>query len=128
MKLKIIGLLLVLVLLYGCTNSAVKAPDQTAKSPDKPAETKMDNTAKTVNVEIKGFAFNPSSLTVPKGTTVVWTQSDDMPHTVTGDGFDSGTLSKGQTFSHVFDKEGTFEYHCSIHPSMKGEVTVSGST
>jgi plastocyanin len=68
------------------------------------------------------------NLTVSKGTTVTWTNTDGAAHTVTEDGgaFGSRTLARGGTFSHQFTTTGTFAYHCAIHPSMIGVVTVSG--
>ena len=74
-------------------------------------------------------AFGVNPLVVPKGTTVIWTNNDSVPHTVTADdgSFDSGSLSTGQTFSHTFDDAGTFTYFCEIHgkPSMNGAVQVA---
>jgi predicted lipoprotein with Yx(FWY)xxD motif len=81
---------------------------------------------KTINVNIQSFAFSPQEVKINRGDTVVWTNSDSAPHTVSSDSgkeLDSGTLSKGQTFSHTFDSAGTFAYHCSNHPSMKAKVT-----
>ena len=77
-------------------------------------------------VEIKGFAFNPKDVTVKVGATVTWTHADDASHTVTADddSFKSETLSRGDTFTHTFDKAGTFAYHCSIHSTMTGSVVV----
>lgn len=75
-------------------------------------------------VSINNFAFQPATLSVDKGATVTWTNKDSVPHTVTGEGFDSGSLSQGQTFARSFDKPGTYSYRCAIHPYMKGEVTV----
>jgi len=78
------------------------------------------------NVSIQNFSFSSSSLTVKKGDTVVWTNKDSVPHTVTGDngGPSSGTLSLNQTYSFTFKTAGSFPYHCSIHPSMTATVTV----
>ena len=75
---------------------------------------------------IKNFAFSPAQITVNKGDTVVWTNNDTAPHTVTGDngGPDSPTLQNGATYSYTFNTAGTFPYYCSIHPMMKGIVTV----
>ena len=77
-------------------------------------------------VDVKGFAFVPQQMTVKVGATVTWTQQDDTTHTITADdgSFDSGNRDQGSTFSHTFDKAGTFAYHCSIHSSMTGSVTV----
>ena len=78
------------------------------------------------NVNISGFAFVPQTLTVSVGTTVTWTNNDSASHTVTSNDnlFESGTLAKGATFSHTFEQKGTFNYHCSIHPSMTGKIIV----
>jgi plastocyanin len=78
------------------------------------------------NVVIKGFAFTPKELTVQAGTTVTWTHKDSATHTVTADddSYKSGDLTNGATFGHLFDTAGTYKYHCSIHVSMTGTVTV----
>lgn len=77
-------------------------------------------------VSIIDFAFEPAELTVAMGTTVTWTNDDDVTHTVTADdgAFDSGNLPSGETFSHTFDEAGTFPYHCEIHPGMTATVVV----
>lgn len=126
----IIGLLVLVVLISGCTYGTETTPQQTAAqpAPTTPATTQPATAPRaTAAVEIKGFAFNPATITIEKGTTVTWTQSDTAPHTVTENGnvFDSGRLTQGQTFSYTFNVAGTFEYHCSIHPSMKGKVIVT---
>lgn len=79
-------------------------------------------------VSIDGFAFAPSSLTVPAGSTVTWSNEQGVAHTVTAtDGsFDSGSLDQGDEFSQTFDAAGTFDYFCAIHPSMTGTVSVEG--
>ncbi len=78
------------------------------------------------SVSIRNFAFMPNTITVSKGATVVWTNNDSVSHTVTSDNgkFDSGTLSPGKTFSFTFDTPGAYNYHCSIHTYMKGEIIV----
>jgi plastocyanin len=79
-------------------------------------------------VNIDGFAFVPATLTIKAGTTVVWTNRDEEPHTVAAsDGsFHSPGLGTGATFSHAFPAAGTFNYVCSIHPMMHGSVVVTG--
>jgi len=74
------------------------------------------------NVNIENFAYKPATITVQKITAVTWTQMDNAQHPVTGNGFDSGNLNKGQTFSWTLNETGTFSYKCSNHPSMRGEV------
>jgi plastocyanin len=78
-------------------------------------------------VSIKGFAFNPPDLTAKAGDTVTWTNEDGATHRIkSADGsFNSDPLSQGKTFDHVFSTAGTFAYICSIHPSMKGTITVT---
>jgi plastocyanin len=78
-------------------------------------------------VEIKGFAFNPATITVPAGTTVTWTNQDSAPHTATADdtSFDTGRLDPGKSGSVTFDKPGTYTYTCTFHPNMKGTIVVT---
>lgn len=81
----------------------------------------------TKAITINNFAFSPATLTINKGETVVWTNSDPMAHTVTSDSgseLSSGTLSKGQTYSHTFNDAGTYNYHCNFHSSMKATIIV----
>ncbi|MCA9347610.1 cupredoxin family copper-binding protein [Candidatus Saccharibacteria bacterium] len=80
------------------------------------------------SVEIKNMAFSQSTITIKKGETVTWTNKDSMAHTVvesdSQDGPKSGNLANGDSYSFTFNTSGTFEYHCSIHPSMTGKVVV----
>lgn len=82
--------------------------------------------AAAMSIHISGFAFNPNTLTVSKGATVTWTNDDPSAHTIVSDSgaFSSGSLGRGDTFSHTFTESGTFAYHCGVHPSMKGKVVV----
>jgi plastocyanin len=93
-----------------------------------PAETTAAPAPASGAVRIAGFAFDPGSLRAEAGQSVTWTNQDDAPHTVTADdgAFDSGNLAGGEEFSFTFDQAGTFAYHCNIHQSMKGTVTVTG--
>lgn len=77
-------------------------------------------------VRIDNFSFGPTTLTVAVGTTVTWTNHDDIPHTVVStDGvFKSKVLDTDEKFSFTFSKAGTYPYFCSIHPKMTGKVTV----
>jgi plastocyanin len=98
--------------------AANAATEQTAQA------TSETQTANTQEVSIINFAYDPAEITVDKGTTVVWTNKDAVPHTVVGADFNSGTLESGQSFSHIFDQDGTFAYACVLHPQMKGTVIV----
>jgi plastocyanin len=80
----------------------------------------------TLEVKIDNFSFGPAELTVPVGTTVTWTNRDDIPHTVvsTDKLFKSKVLDTDEKFSFTFSIAGTFAYFCSIHPKMTGKVVV----
>ena len=80
--------------------------------------------ASRAQILIKDFEFSPMSLTVNAGTTVVWANGDDEPHTVTSDSglFRSGAIAAHGTFSFRFDRSGTYHFICSIHPQMVGTV------
>lgn len=82
--------------------------------------------AATVDVVIEGFAFGPSVVSIDPGDAVTWTNLDAAPHTATAqqDGFDSGTLNQGETFTFTFDTAGVYEYFCALHPSMTGTIRV----
>jgi plastocyanin len=82
--------------------------------------------AATAAVKIDNFVFGPQTITVPVGTTVTWTNSDDIPHTaVSTDGvFKSKVMDTDEKFSYTFTKAGTYPYYCSIHPKMTGKVVV----
>jgi plastocyanin len=93
-------------------SSSVKAADQPS--------------AATAEVKIDNFSFAPQTLTVAVGTTVTWTNRDDIPHTVVStDGvFKSKARDTDEKFSYTFAKAGTYPYFCSIHPKMTGKVVV----
>lgn len=80
----------------------------------------------TYMVNIKNFGFEPANATVKKGTLVIWDNFDNVTHTVVGDkgGPSSSRLNPGNSYGYTFNTVGSFPYHCSIHPNMKGTVTV----
>jgi amicyanin len=83
--------------------------------------------ATTMQVKIDNFSFGPTEVKVAVGTTVTWTNRDDIPHTVVSTDkttFKSKVLDTDQSFSFTFTKAGTYEYFCSIHPHMTGRVVV----
>ena len=86
--------------------------------------TPQETTPTESAVSIIDFSFEPATLDVAAGATVVWTNDGQAPHTVTGDFADSGILESGQTFSHTFAESGEFGYVCSIHPQMTGTIRV----
>jgi plastocyanin len=82
-------------------------------------------------VAIDNFSFTPATLTVAVGTTVKWTNRDDIPHTVVSTDdprtFKSKVLDTDESFSFTFTKAGTFPYFCSIHPKMTAKVIVQAA-
>jgi nitrite reductase (NO-forming) len=76
--------------------------------------------------------YDPTSAKVKTSTTITWTNDDTLPHTVTSGNadtgpsgeFDSGIVMGGSSFTHTFDKAGSFDYFCALHPYMTGQVIV----
>jgi len=109
-----------------------------------PAAGGQPATTEGAEVALQTFAFVPRTLTIDAGTTVTWTNNDDILHTVTSgigqkqgvpgvsknkdaklDGlFDQEMESVGATFSFTFEEAGTYDYFCAIHPGMTGKVVV----
>ena len=78
-------------------------------------------------VSIDNFSFGPATITISAGSTVTWTNHDDVPHVVTKDDtklFKSKPLDTGDRFSFTFTKPGTYDYYCAIHPKMTGKIVV----
>jgi len=77
-------------------------------------------------IGIDNFQFTPSHLTAAKGTTVTWTNNDDVPHLVldTKNKFRSEVLDTGKKFSVKLSSAGTFDYFCALHPKMTGKITI----
>src|SRR6267378_3425875 len=105
------------VMLLGIAASGSGTNDFTASAQQKP---------ETTEVKIDNFSFGPTELTVSVGTTVTWTNRDDIPHTVvsTDKVFKSKVLDTDEKFSYTFTQAGSFPYFCSIHPKMTGKVVV----
>lgn len=117
-------------------SSSNSSDDKSGHSSDStsPAQqpTEATTTAQSgeVAVGISDFKYSPQALVVKKGSTVTWTNQDDVGHDITSDsdsekrGLASPLLSKGQTFSHTFSEVGTYAYHCKPHPYMTASVQV----
>jgi plastocyanin len=90
---------------------------------------RQSTTPKTWKVSIEDFYFEPANAAIQPGDTIMWVNEGNTPHTVTADdgSFDSGTLQPGESYSHTFQSAGMVPYHCSIHPSMTGSVTVGAA-
>ena len=79
----------------------------------------------THTITIEAVAYQPASLVVRRGDTVVWVNKDPYPHTVTAAGvFDSRNIAGGASWRYVARVAGSFAYICTLHPNMKGTLTV----
>ncbi|MDD5193112.1 MAG: cupredoxin family copper-binding protein [Candidatus Nanoarchaeia archaeon] len=134
-----IGLIIVIILggflLMQVNNkNAAANPKTNGNQQTSPSTTTIGNTpntttstSKTYDVKIMNFEFSPSTLTIKKGDKVTWTNQDSVHHTILSDSgteINSPSLSSGESYSKTFDNIGSYNYHCSIHPSMKGEIIV----
>jgi plastocyanin len=92
---------------------------------DVPLEAEM-HTAGANEVAVDNFSFTPATASVPVGTTITWTNRDDVPHVVvsTEQKFKSPVLDTDGQFSHRFDAPGAYKYFCALHPKMTGRVVV----
>jgi len=84
-------------------------------------------TATGHEVVMDNFSFSPPTASVPVGTTITWTNRDDVPHNVvsTEQKFKSRVLDTDEQFSRRFDAPGTYPYFCSLHPRMTGRIVVA---
>jgi 3',5'-cyclic-AMP phosphodiesterase len=92
---------------------------------DVPLEAEMQS-ASAHDIAVDNFSFAPAATSVPAGTTITWTNHDDVPHNIvsTERKFKSPVLDTDERFSHRFDAPGTYPYFCSLHPRMTGQVVV----
>jgi plastocyanin len=130
---KLTGILVAASLAIGaCAGGATPAPAGTSAPSAPPASAPPASAAPSSAgggasaVTIQNFAFNPPTLSASVGTEVTWTNQDSTDHTVTFDsgGASSDNLAQGATYKQTFSSAGSFTYHCKIHPTMTGTVTV----
>lgn len=98
-----------------------------AGAPRSRAASPGDKSPGSIEIKIDNFSFGPMTMTVATGTTVTWTNNDDVPHTVVSDDkttFRSRALDTGEHFSYTFSKPGKYSYFCSVHPKMVAEIVV----
>ncbi len=123
-----IVLLVVAVLISGCTTTTTTRPAEPTPTPVTTTSAPTQTPAQ-VSVDIKSSTFVPGTVGISKGTTVIWTNDDGVQHTITSvpqGAFDSGPIDPGKTYSYTFNQAGTFEYSCTVHPSMlHGNVVVT---
>lgn len=129
MRTRIVGTITLVLLVAGGLAACSSSPSAPAAGPTTASVVSPGGgaTIKAV-VSIQGFAFSPDPVAVLVGGTVTWTNKDSVAHTVTFDDAaltSSKNLDPGATFTATFPKAGSYTYHCSIHSSMQGTVTVS---
>ena len=102
----------------------------------KPGETNTNSSNQTVDQQPTAWAvsigdnfFEPAAATIDPGDSVTWTNNGAVPHTVTAENglFDSGVLDPGESYTVDFDGQGTLAYYCTLHPEMRGSLTVGSA-
>lgn len=121
-----IVLMFCVMMLLGCTPPVEKEKATEEITPPSLSEEETGSSAVIHQIVIQDDQFNPENVIVKNGETVEWTNQDDTAHTVT---FENGEFDEklpvGATASYTSTKSGNFDYHCSIHPQMQGEVIVN---
>ncbi len=124
---RLIALLALAILVSGCAQQAPpSAPPSPGQNPAQPSAGGQ-NAGAAVIVHIKNFAFDPAGVSVKQGQAVECINDDTVTHSVKAAGFQSPDIPPGGTYTHTFSEApGDYAYSCGIHPSMHGDVTVSG--
>jgi len=121
----IIGGVVVAVIIGGLWYFSQKQYQPTQNQPATQQTAQEPQTTVTANtVTLQNFSFTPATLTVKEGATVTWVNEDSVTHKIRSDTFNSSDLNKGDTFDFTFTTKGSFDYSCSIHPSMTGKIIV----
>lgn len=114
----VLSLLVMMVTIgAGCSNTNIEVA---------PSATSQVNTQASPNtITIEDFAFKPDVISVRVGDVVMWKHNDGAVHTiVSANLFESPTLNRDDEFVYSFMTPGEYEYHCGVHPSMKGKIIV----
>jgi amicyanin len=109
-------------------STTINNTESTTPATDQPPAANQEASANAIQID--GYTFDPAKLTVKKGTTVTWTNMDSVQHDITPDTPTdefkaSEMLKKNETYSVTFNTVGTYTYHCSPHPYMKGTIEVT---
>lgn len=108
------------------SNNSYTSPPSSNNSNSSSSSSSASQGAVTIT---NNMIFTPSQISVSVGSTVTWTNNDNTTHTVIDDlanvgGPHSGDIAPGATYSYKFTKAGSYQYHCSIHPQMRGTIVV----
>lgn len=125
-------LLLLSLVLAACGDNPTPVPAANTTAPAaQPNQANPAAAPVTINIDMVGFKFSPQEISIPAGSTVIWTNKEAAKHNVVADdnAFESPTLDKGQSFSRKFDTPGTITYYCKFHGSpgqgMTGKLTIT---
>ena len=118
-----LSLLIVTVFLSGCSQQTATPTNKVPTQAPTVVLTTLPTNVSTII--INNFAFSPANLTVKVGTTVTWQNEDTVLHLIKSDLFNSPSLKTGDTFKFTFDNKGSYDYVCSLHPSMLGQIIVT---
>jgi plastocyanin len=124
--------LLLVLCVVGLALAGCGGDDESANKKPAPQPSSSGGGGGNPSVVMKNIQFAPASVTVKKGGTVKWTNDDSVGHDVTKKGgpgpkFSSGSaggMQSGDTFQQKFTTAGTIQYVCTVHPNMKGTITV----
>ncbi|MBI5001867.1 cupredoxin family copper-binding protein [Candidatus Woesearchaeota archaeon] len=108
----------------GDSDVSVSVGNDEEKDSEEQSDTEETAEAEIVAVAMRNYKFDDQEIRIKEGTTVVWTNYDSAPHTVDGEGLNSRTISQGESWTYTFTKKGLYDYYCSYHPSMTGNVVV----
>lgn len=125
----IVAILVIIAIVAAVAHKSSTPASNSNSQSSSSSQNSSDNTRAAGTVDIRNMMFTPSQITVQKGQSVTWTNNDSMTHTVVDDlsnvgGPASGDIAPGQSYTFTFNKTGSFQYHCSIHPSMRGTIVV----
>jgi plastocyanin len=110
-----------IVLMTSCSSASTTTTATTQTSNN--SQTTTTNTSGN-SISIENFKFVPETLTIKAGTTVVWTNNDSVTHNIKSADFNSPSIAAGKPYEFKFDKVGTYDYSCGIHPAMTGKIIV----
>lgn len=116
MKKIILPLIIIAIFTSGCGTSTTK------QLPGKPASPNTQPANRTI--DMSDSSFQPSIITINAGDTVIWTNRDSAPHSITGSGVSSPAVAPNSTYKQQFNEPGNIDYACGIHPQMKGKIIV----
>ena len=121
----IVGVIIVAILVWGFATGWGKG-GSSDRTPEQ-IETSSEPISGEVKIKISNLSFNPETVTISKGSKVIWTNNEAVIHTITSDNGEftsSGQLNQGQSYEFTFADSGEFPYHCTPHPNMTAKIIV----